>query len=202
MAKKGYTTELKIESFLNTTITTGAVDDYIEASENIIDNITGRNFIADTVAIARKYDGNESQDLVIDDCVEITKVELGSNYYGDSYSEISDGGSDGYYLFPTNYSALGYPINKIHLRSRIWIKGLANHRITAKWGYSASVPADIQFATTILASLMYKYGRSGAVGGVKSEKIGEYAVTYGTAEELDNLKKVDAILNQYKKYEL
>jgi len=200
MTDKGYTTEEKIENFLNETISTGDADDYILAAQQLIDQETQRNFKADTNASERLYDGNDRVDLVIDDCVEITKVEVGSNYYGDSFTEIEEGGTSGYYLFPNNYSEQGLPIRKVHLRNRYWIQGIQNMRITAKWGYSASVPADISFVATMLSALMYKYGRSGAIGGIKSEKIGEYSISYMDDDELNDLEKAKNILNSYKKY--
>lgn len=195
-----YTTEAKLETYLNEAITTGAADDAIAAAEKIIDEYTGRNFKADATAAARLFDGDGSQEQVIDDCVEITKVEVGSNAYGDSFTEIPATGSTGYIKLPANNSALGVPIRKILSRTMYFIEGVQNHRITAKWGYSAAAPADIVIAATILAAFMYLDGRD---EGIKSEGIGAYSVSYlegnDMAGELQNVKK---ILDNYRKYEL
>ena len=203
MSAKGYTTEEKIESYLgDITIIGDAAENYILATEKFIDNFTGRNFIADENASSRLYNGNNRQGLIIDDCIEVAKVEVGSNYYGDSFSEIQAGGADGYYLMPPNYSSDSLPIRKIGLRSRIWIEGHANHKITAKWGYSVAVPNDISQAATIIASGMYYANRGENTGAIKSEKIGEYQVQYADTKGKSDYEWAIGVLESYKKYEL
>lgn len=199
MALKEYTTKAKVQEYLNKTISI-TLEDILYSVEKFIDNYTDRNFKADSEASARVYNGNGQQNLKIDDCVEVTKVEVGSNVYGDSFSEISDSGADRYYLMPANYSADNVPIDMIHLRNRYWSEGFQNHQITAKWGYSSSAPKDIILAATILAAAIYESGRSGAVGGVKTEKIGEYSVTFKDDRELADFNKAVQILDRYKKF--
>ena len=104
MTNKGYTTDAKIKAFLGIPSNTDDVSVYILAAQKIIDSITGRNFKALTEGneIARVFDGPDggSQELLIDDTVEITKVEVGDNAWGDSFSTITEGGSDGYRIDP------------------------------------------------------------------------------------------------------
>lgn len=205
MADKNYTTEAKIEAYLGgISISTGAADDYILATQELIEQETDRNFKADTSATSRLYDGNDRQYLIIDDCVEVTKVEVGSNQWGDSFTEITNpvGGTPGYYLLPANYSAENEPIRKIGLRSQYWIFGHANHRITAKWGYSAAVPDDIEFAATVIAAGMYYFNRGLKTGAVKSEKTLNYSVSYANEAGFDSYKNAMMILDSYKKYSL
>ncbi|MEA3464202.1 MAG: hypothetical protein U9R14_03985, partial [Patescibacteria group bacterium] len=177
MAVKGYTTKAKVAEFLNETISI-TLEDIILAVEKFIDEYTGRNFIADTEATVRYFNGDSSQNLIIDDCIDVTKVEVGNNSYGDSYSEINESGTDRYYTLPINNKAEFVPIRKIHLRARTWAEGIGNHKITAKWGFSETCPADISKAASILAAGIYKYGRSGSMGGIKSEKIGDYNISF------------------------
>ncbi len=195
-----YTSETKLETYLNDTIATGAADDAIAAAEKIIDEYTGRNFKADAAASARLFDGDGSQELLIDDCVEITKVEVGSNEYGDSFTEVLATGSARYIKLPANNSALGVPIRKLLSISLLFIEGVQNHRITAKWGYSIAAPADIVMAATILAAFIYTDGRD---DGMKSESIGAYSISYLEGNDLaDELLKVKKILDNYRKIEL
>jgi len=204
---KGYTTKDKIEDFLNISIT-GEVDDYILAAEDIIDRLTGRNFVAGTVAKVRIYNGDETQELLIDDCVEITKVERGDDEWGDDFTEITAGGSDGYFLEPVNNkdenNLVIKPYRKIILRSKVWIGGVQNAKITAKWGYSTSAPEDISFAATVFASGMYNAKRGGS-GDIKSEHIGGYMVTYDVNEDgvsYGDIQRAMTILDSYKKFSL
>jgi len=199
---KEYTTEAKLETFLNKSITAGEADDAINQAVTLIDQYTDRNFIADSEASARVFDGTGCDMLEIDECISITKVERGLDEYGDSKEEISAGGFNGYYLLPANRSAENLPIQQIHLRDRYWIKGLQNNQITAKWGFSENVPEPIVLATTILAAGIYMYNRGGASGTVKSEKIGNYSVTYATPDGWQSLDNAKRILETYKRYSL
>ena len=200
MAAKGYTTELKIEHYLGgITIPAGEADFYIESAEAMIDQFTERNFVADAVAEARIYSGDGSNTLMIDDCVEVTIVSRGQDQYGDSSEVITAGGASGYRKMPVNYSEKNLPITMLHLRNKRWVRGFQNNTITAKWGYSIAAPADIAMATTIIAAMLYQYNRNGASGNIKSEKIGNYAISYKDDKELIELGKVKAILLRYRK---
>lgn len=203
MADKEYTTESKIEEYLNVDIATGKAAAAILAAQDIIDNYTSRNFKADSTASAKLFNGNNTQALIIDDCVEVTKVEVGSNMWGDSFSEqVNTGSTPQYYKLPANYAADKVPIRKIGLRNMIFISGHANHRITAKWGYSATVPDDISMAATVLASGIYNQNRGENTGPIKSEKIGEYQVSYANEKGLNDLEQAMATLDRYKLIQL
>ena len=198
---KAYTDETKLETYLNKTITDGDADDAINGAVDLIDQLTDRNFIADTTATYRRYDGNDGENLLIDECVEVTEVKLGLTLYGDSTETLTANVSNGYYVLPRDYSERGKPITEIHLRGRGWTLGTGNHQIKAKWGYSASVPAAIELATTILAAGIYNSHRGG-VGNKKSEKIGNYAVTYTDESGWTDFEKAKDIVQQYRKISL
>ena len=196
---KEYTTEAKVEAFLGISVSSGSLDDYINAIVAYIDKITGRNFIADEAASARLFGGSGNNTLLIDDCVEIEKVEIGSNFYGDSFTEIEASGSNRYYTLPANNSADGVPITSLWARSMLFTVGLQNQRITAKWGFSEKVPEDISWVATFLTASIYNMGQQGNVAGVKSERIGEYSVAFNNENELADFQKAQVILDSYKK---
>ncbi len=201
MPAKGYTTEEKVEEYLGKSVSTDVLTDIILYVEKLIDRITGRNFKADTSASYRYYDGDGSQDLVIDDCIDISEVNIGNNYYGDSFTEVGNTGTNRYYTLPANNSADSVPIRKLHLRVMFFTLGFQNQKIKAKWGYSETPPEDIVLAATILVSSIYEGGRSGSVGGVQSERIGEYNITYSNSKVLEVKRAID-IINSYKKFEI
>jgi len=200
---KEYTDEAKINTFLNKTITVGSADDAINQAVDVIDQLTGRNFIADSEASSRLFDGNDKDILPIDECVEITVVQKGDNYYGDSFTTIAEfvqgTNSAGYSKMPFNFSALKAPIRRLALRGYAWLLGRGNHKITAKWGYSVAVPEAIVLATTILASGIYMFNRGGASGNVKSEKIGLYSVSYNNDEGWSAFERAKLAIAQYTK---
>jgi hypothetical protein len=199
MEDKEYTTQDKIQDFLGSTIDT-SLTDIILAVQKYIDGYTGRSFKACGVASARLFDGKGKQELLIDDCIEVTKVETGNDCYGNTFTEIESTGQDRYILLPNNYSIKEIPITKILLTSRIFDFGIQNARITAKWGYSEEAPADIGFVATILGAGMYNSKNS--INGVNSETIGSYSVSYNNAEQWSAFNKAISLLNRYKTHYL
>jgi hypothetical protein len=196
---KGYTNKEKIEKFLGIT-TTVDLNFFIETAEKIIEKLTGRVFIADETAVARTFGGNGQSTMMIDDCIEITKLEIGDDDYGGTFTEIDAGGIDGYFPLPENYAEKGIPITRVYLRANSFTRGIKNNRITAKWGYSQYCPADIAFVATAIAGGLYNSER-GAEGAVKSESIGNYSVTYDSAGEAwSEFERAKEIIKQYKKY--
>lgn len=184
MAKKGYTTKEEIENYLLQEIDAtmdSQIDGWIEAMENQIDKETGRNFIADTAASERLYDGDGDREIFIDDCVEIEKVELDDE-------EID------YFAYPANET----PKIIIAREYGKFTRGRQNVAITAKWGYSVAVPADIKFACTVLvAGIINNAADSG--GEVKSITMGEYSVAYKDTKQTGDFESIKNILAKYQR---
>ena len=196
---KGYTTKTKVAQFLNTTISMSDGDFavLIGYAEKIIDQLTGRNFIADASASVRLFDGNGKQIMSIDDCVAITTVEVGNDDFGGTFTTIaaiSTSIADGYFKLPSNAVAKLEPITQLKLRSRCFLQGVQNQKITAKWGYSVACPDDVSMACTILTAGIYNYNRGGGAGNVKSERIGDYSVTYDNDNGWDDLERAKGII--------
>jgi hypothetical protein len=199
---KGYTSRAKIENFLLITIDESfhaQTDDVIDDVEQLIDTYTGRNFIADEEASERLYNGNNSNELEIDDCIEVETVELGNDDYGTSFTELAE---SAYVTLPANAIAKGFPVKAIHLKTETFEKGIQNQRITAKWGYSEECPGDVSMAATILAAHIWKFGRGGITGSISQEKIGNYSVTYDSDKDKQDYDRAMAILDKYKRYYL
>lgn len=195
---KGYTDKTKIEELLKETIDRD-LDDIILMVQKYIENKTNRIFSACDTASIRYFDGNGSDVLEIDECIEITKVENGDDYYGDSFTEIESTGDIRYYTEPYNE----LPIDKLRLRGDLWTLGKKNVRITAKWGYSEEVPDDIVWLATYLSAMFYKQ-QTNVAGGVQSETVGSYSVSYSLDALItgsDEKNKIMEILNYNKKYE-
>jgi hypothetical protein len=206
MAAKGYTSKEKIERYANITID-GSMDAqilaWVEAAENQIDLITGRNFLADSNATARLFDGDGSSVLIIPDAVEVTLVEVGLDSYGGGFQSIQATGANRYFTLPGNHVAEGVPITRIELNSHYFARGRQNNRITAKWGYSEAVPLEIEFAATVLVTGIINEQRGGG-DKIAMEKIGNYSVSYDTNDKNGMADYHNAIksLDKYKRYYL
>lgn len=206
MAAKGYTTKSKIENYTLVDIDAAfntQVDEWIEAVEQEIDLRTGRNFIADSAATARLYNGSGTDVLIIDDAVEVTTVEVGLDSYGGSFLALSATGADRYFLEPANYTVDNVPVTRIRLSARQWAGGTQNARITAKWGYSASVPQQISFIATVLVAGIINEQRGGG-DKITMESIGNYKVSYDVNDEngIADFKNAMRSLDSYKRYRL
>lgn len=206
---KGYCSIIDIENYLLTEVAEWfepQIVKWIESMEAYIDKFTGRNFIADGEASAKKYElgfktrseyfrsGNFTpKEIYIDDCIEITKVSVDG-------TEID---SDNYLPYPANI----LPITRIKLKrdtGEVFLSGEQNIEIEAKWGYSEAVPEDIKFACVVLVSGIINYAKSDPSDrDVRSEQIGNYSVSYGTesTSELSwqDFNRAMDILTQYKK---
>jgi hypothetical protein len=199
MANK-YASKEDVEKYLGISISVD-IDSFINAAERIINQITGRNFVADTTASARLFDGDGSNSIIIDDCVAITKIEVGNDSYGLNFNEVQSSGSDRYFLYPNNYSSKLVPIYKVLLNCRHFTAGMQNNRITAKWGYSAACPDDIKLAAIIFAAGIYNQQHQSG-DQIKSESIGNYQVTYNSDKGNDSwadFENAKMILEYYRK---
>lgn len=200
MAKKGYTNKTEIENYILTTIDStfnSQVDNWIEAMENYIDHMTGRNFIADSVSndSDKYYDGDNTSKLLIDDAVEITEIEVGDgNVLTPDTSPLKADGD--FVTQPYNRT----PITRIVLRAGYFPtypkQGI---RVKARWGFSENVPADIKQVCTVLVAGIINYGNN-ADGEVKSMNIGSYSVTYKDEKQWQDFERVGEILKNYKKF--
>lgn len=190
---KGYTTRQQIENYLLITIDASfytQVDSWIEQIEKYIDQMTNRNFIADTSASRKYYDGDGTTELLTDDFVELTKLEIDEVEVDDESGLYSE-----YLLYPLNKECK----NKIKLRYQNFTKGSGNIYVTAKWGYSAEVPPDIMLAATIFMAGIVNFSCP-PKGNVKSLSVGQYSVTYKDDQGWQDFERAKNILASYKKF--
>lgn len=202
---KGYTTIQQIQNYLLITIDSTfqvQINSWIEQIEKYIDQSTGRNFVADTVASDRLFDGNNANVFPIDDCVSITKVEQGDGSISVASSIWTELVKDEDYMqYPANHSADGIPISELRALGFVFYRGFQNIKIKAKWGYSVVAPADIMTIATVLVSGIINYSLN-ADGEVKTMSIGRYSVTYKDEKQWQDFERVKGVLEYYKKYDL
>ena len=202
---KNYTTRGQIENYLLITIDPtfyNQVDSWMEQIEKYIDQVTGRNFVADIVATERLFDGNNANVLPLDDCVQITKVEQGDGSISVASTDWTTLKKDEDYMeYPANHLADLLPISELRSLGLVFYKGFQNVKVKAKWGYSIIPPSDITTVATILVSGIINYSLS-ADGEVKTMSIGRYSVTYKDKTEWMDFEKAKQVLESYKKYDL
>lgn len=198
---KGYTDIEAIESYLLIDIAQyfePKVNEWIAEVEKYIDRVTNRSsFIADSVATERYYDGDNTRELFIDDAVEVTEISIGTDENATVFEPTDE--RDEYLLYPANALVDKKPYNSIKLTSGIFERGDQNIKVTAKWGYSVEVPADVKLVATILVSDIIEESMS-AEGEVQSMSIGRYSVTYKTEERWGSIPQVKELIETYRSY--
>jgi len=189
---KGYCTKNDIERYMLVDIDSSfntQINDWIGVVENMIDNFTGRKFIADTTYSKKIYDGDGTDILLIDDFVALQKIEMGDP------ADVKD-------LIPaTDYHT--YPNNKLPqykiIYDSIFSLDEQNIDVYAKWGYSVACPADIKLAATILASLIIENAWE-SQDETENESIGTYSITYNKSSNNDDkFNQAMNILKYYRK---
>jgi hypothetical protein len=185
---KNYTSIENIENYLLTDIAPefqAQVGLWITAMSNYIALATNREWLADSTASTRLYNGSGSKSLRIDDCIDISQVEIGEEF-GENFEVVA-----GYTSYPFNLPSKSLVI----LKEDIFPIGIQTARITAKWGYSAQVPQDIQHACTILVAGVIQ-AQTNKEGEIESEKIGNYTVKYVNDAQKSDFQTVKDILAQ------
>jgi hypothetical protein len=190
-----YTTLAKINDYLGSDLTSisTSVTAWISSAKAWIDKYTGKTFET-AVASTKYYDGNGSDRILIDSLVG-TPSEV----------SILDSQGNTQQTLVLNTDYLLYPLNTTEkyeirfIRSIDWdwaemeewpkfYKGNKRLKVTADFWASATVPADIELAATMLVAavagqaLSANLGSDGGGGAVKSESLGDYSITYASAD--------------------
>jgi len=179
-----YTTIEEIENYLKEEIESGQeeqVEKWIEAMSDYIEKKTGRVFTKSETE-ERLFDGVGLRELVIDDLLEIEKIEV-----SDAEMDLDD-----YYLYPAN------DLPKTLIKGS-FPEGEQNIKITGKWGYSEEVPENIKFACSVLVAGILQHSISHE-GEIQSERVGDWQISYKSDAQWQDFKKIDDVLDEYKRY--
>jgi len=137
---------------------------WIESSSIEIDRMTRRSFDVSNTE-TRKFDGSGYAKLVIDDIIEIDECKV-----DDNVRDVEHRGS-------ILYSKSGFPL------------GFMNISVTGKFGFSEEIPFDINYACAFITAQKALFSKKG-VSQVKSEKVGNYSVTYAEGQDIKNVMKI------------
>jgi len=199
---KGYCSVEDIENYSLTEVDESFesnLEFWIGAVEQTIEKMTGRVFIADEEASERWFDGNNSQRIYIDEFINISGLVI-YDALGNTQYTLTE--NTHYLTFPYNdeskrgleskpYNALGFTR---------FPSGTKNIKVTAKWGSYEEVPDAIKFATMVLATGIMNFSNN-ADGEVKSEKIGDYQITY-KEEQWKDFEMAMGIIGQFTKHDV
>ncbi len=178
-----YTTQAKVEEALNRTLTASEVSyltTLLPAIDKYINNETETSF--GESATVTVFVGGEGSDLLITPTLNnVTEVKYEGVVIPSSEYTTSPRGKDFVYA--------------LHSKNG-WSEGFENYSITAKHGFP-EVPADITAAATEIA-VNYFTGQQAATSGAKSEKVGDWSITYLNGEQAVS-ERTRAALRNYRR---
>jgi len=199
-----YTTETKVENYLMVDIDptmSSQISDWISAVERYINDYTERKHgFEATAATTRYFDGNGLREINVDEFVSLTSVEILESNGSDVEWTLTSGWDNDYIAYPYNEVPQYRLVLTANSQVGAWFSGAKRIKITAVWGYSSTVPKDIELAATMLVASIVEKGLRG--GTVQSESLGDYSISYGSVDATAEVMGVKKILDKYKIFRL
>jgi len=191
-----YTTQSKVEQYLNTDLSavSSEVLNWIASVEAWINRYCGKTF--EGSAETRYYDGNGKRRILIDPFTgtptEVSVLELD----GTTHLTLTNGPAEDYIIYPLNETEK----NELALVSTsniaAFLSGKRRVKVTASFGASTSVPADVELAATKLVGTIAEKRTKG--GETKSEKLGDQTISYKDIDEEAEALGIYNILDQHR----
>jgi hypothetical protein len=210
-----YTSRQKVEQYIGDDLSDIAseVTNWIASVKAWIDRYCGRTFEA--ASETRYYDGNGKSRIFVDPFVGTpTEVSL-LNLDGTTHATLTEGATNDY---------VAYPLNSTEKNEIVLMQGAAIRRftrayfedilddedigrsdaeedrrllkVTADFGASATVPADVELAATKLVAQIAEKRLKG--GPLASESLGDYSHSFGEFNETADALGVYNILDQWR----
>jgi len=196
-----YTTRSKVEQYLKADLSavSSEVENWIIAASSIIDAYVGYSF---TSASSDKYYDYPKREILFTDRFTGSPTVTIYNYDGSVFKTLTEGIGKDYVIQPYND---GYADRIVFLSNPYYLDGLLDPdeqqigerrvKITANWGYGATVPEDVVLACTMIVADIAEKRIKG--GTPSSESLGDYSITYKSIEGGGYFAGVKAILDHY-----
>lgn len=169
---------------------------FLDSAVKHIENVTHRQWVADSTATARLFTGNNGQVIKIDEAVQITNVEFKYNFTDTTYTAMT---ANDYIAFTGSEDSPDFnstPYTKLMINpngdftywpkvssfgSFLWDDKTIDKyplypsiQVTAKWGYAVSAPDVIKTAIITQATRWIKRAEGAygdAIGNIDTGKI-------------------------------
>ena len=196
-----YTDKGQIQKYLAVDIDNSfdtQIDNWITAVEAWIERYVGFSFETGD-RVDRYYDGSGIRSLLVDTFFGSMTAEI-LNTDGSVDQSLTEGQSNDYLAYPLNEAQK----NELVLASSATIGNFpARHRsvkLNAKFGWSATVPQDIQLIATKLVGEIVKEGLKG--GKLSQVQLGDYSASFMTIDEHSEALGVYQTLEMYRDFEV
>lgn len=178
-----YTDKAAVQNYTLTNIDVAfddQLDEWILAMSEYIDEQVGYPVYRETET-TRLYDGSGAEQQIISPVNTITEVKV-----------------DGVVVEPTKAPYNETTKTYLILPRQIFTVDFANVSVKGIHCLKSTLPNPIKLACSILVAGIVNQSNN-QTEGVKSEKIGEYSVTYATDEEQKQYKWAKDVINTYKR---
>lgn len=215
-----YTTRSKIEQYLSADLSAidSLVTEWISAAKLIIDKYTGKTF--EVAAETRYYDGNGSDRIFIDSFYGVPTTVALLNYDGSVDTTLVEGADQDYVAYPLNTIEKNELVLMPNARRQFFSRAFDNIlddenpqadqnikrliKVTANFGTSATVPADVALAATMIVAKVAEKGLKG--GTPASESLGDYSISFKSEAVATNPSdlspEITALLDPYRDVEV
>jgi hypothetical protein len=168
--------EFKAQSQLPSSLKDTTIELMLDAAAAVVDGVCNRpdGFVAAASASAKPFVGTDNAYVHIRECVEVTQVEV---LIADAWTVLSDTAWNAYagdWLSP-DFDITPYAGILLTGRSQVTFPKAKypTVRVTARWGYAESVPAQVKVATIAQAHRWFKRGESSWADVLGSPETGQ-----------------------------
>lgn len=197
-----YTTQERVEAFLNRELTQNEVsllDEIIESVSDTINQYCSRSWFPvdaddeedDYTEEARLFDGTGSKTLFIDDFISISQIKINDRLGGELGTWSN---ADNWILGPNNKN----PKTSIYLKTGRFNEGIGNIEITGVWG-AGNPPKGVVMACTQLVGKFLQKSNNGT-SQFKKESIEGYSYELMSGAEIDaDTERIMSTLGVYRR---
>lgn len=154
--------------------------EWIAGMSRHMDQYCGRTLVSETPS-TRKFDGNGRQELVIDEVNTINEVRVSDTV-----------------VTPLQYPANTNPKYQLVLESDLFPAGRQNVEVDGIFAKFAALPLDLKFACTVLVAGIVNANKN-QNSDVKSERIGQYTITFKDEQHRADYLRAMQILGTHKR---
>lgn len=207
-----YTTRQKVEALtkLDLSAIDSSVTVWIASVKAWIDRYCGRTFEA--ASASKYYDGNRSDRLLVDPFIGVPTEVLLLNHDGSTWMTLTEGAGADYVAYPLNETEKNQIVLMPNARAGIFARAFENIiddtdmeqetdikrlvKVTASFGASTTVPADVEMAATMLVGKIAEKREKG--GDLQSESLGDYSHSFKDIDEEADALGVYNILDAWR----
>lgn len=176
-----YTNRTLIEQYLGNDTDFSGIDSFVTtvigAVKSYIDVLTGTTF--EGASSLKLYDGDGANSVFVDPFTGTPSLVRILEDDGSVVATLVSGAANDYLAYPLNSTVK----NEILLTGNGQLGRLGRGQrleVTATFGDTATVPADVQLAATMLAAKVLQNNIPVDGQNKQSESLGDYSVTYAT----------------------